>query len=83
LGEDGITEAVNGLLLSPEFPAKPDVLAVLSTSLLISRDGGQSWADWRPGLAFEQGIASAVAPHGLGPDAQLLVGLVDGEVVRV
>ncbi len=83
LGQDAVADAVNGILLSPEFPAKPDVLAVLSTALLVSRDGGQSWADWKAGQTFEQGLASAVAPQGLGEDAVLLLGLVEGGVLRV
>jgi len=82
LGEDALTEAVNGIVLSPEFPAQPDVLAMLSTALLVSRDGGQSWSDWKAGLPLEQGLASVAAPQGLDPGATLLVGLVEGGVLR-
>jgi len=83
LGQDAIDDAVNGIVISPEFPARPDILAVLSTTLLVSRDGGQSWADWKAGQTFEQGLASAVAPQGLDVDAVLLVGLIEGGVLRV
>ncbi|MBM4467753.1 MAG: hypothetical protein FJ014_19760 [Chloroflexi bacterium] len=83
LGEDVVTEAVNGIVLSPQFPAQPDVLVMLSTALLVSRDGGQSWSDWKAGLSFEQGLASVAAPQGLAPGAPLLVGLVGGDVLRV
>ena len=83
LGEDIVTEAVNAIVLSPEFPAKPDVLVMLSTALLVSRDGGQSWSDWKVGLAFEQGLGSVAAPQGLDPGAPLLVGLVEGGVLRI
>jgi photosystem II stability/assembly factor-like uncharacterized protein len=84
LGEDvGSSDAVNGILLSPEFPAKPDILVALSTALLISRDGGQSWSGWKAGLALEQGVACVAAPQGLDPDALLLVGLVEGGVLQV
>jgi photosystem II stability/assembly factor-like uncharacterized protein len=84
LGEElGSSDAVNGILLSPEFPAKPDMLVALSTALLVSRDGGQSWSDWKASLAFEQGVACVAAPRGLDPDASLLVGLVEGGVLRV
>jgi photosystem II stability/assembly factor-like uncharacterized protein len=83
LGKDVVTDAVNGIVLSPEFPTQPDVLVMLSTALLVSRDGGQSWSDWKAGLAFEQGLASVAAPQGLDPGVPLLVGLVEGGVLRV
>jgi photosystem II stability/assembly factor-like uncharacterized protein len=83
LGEEAITNAVNGIVLSPEFPTKPDVLVALGTALLVSRDGGQSWTDWKDGLALEQGVASIAAPQGLDADAPLLVGLVGGDVLLV
>jgi len=83
LGEEAIPDIVNSIILSPEYPAKPDLLVALSQNLRISRDGGQSWADWKPGLFFEQGIASVLAPQGLDPATPLHVGLVTGGVVRV
>jgi photosystem II stability/assembly factor-like uncharacterized protein len=83
LGEDVVVDAVNGILLSPEFPATPDILAVLGTALLISRDGGQSWADWQADLDLERGVSAVAAPQGLMPDAPLLVGLVGGDVLRL
>jgi photosystem II stability/assembly factor-like uncharacterized protein len=82
LGGDAVADAVNGILLSPEFPARPDVLVALSTALLISRDGGQTWADWQAGRIFEQGLTFVAAPRGLDPDAPLLVGLAEGGVLR-
>jgi outer membrane protein assembly factor BamB len=83
LGEDVIAEAVNGIVLSLVFPAPPHVLVMLSTALLVSRDGGQSWSDWKAGLSFEQGLASVAAPQGLDPGVPLLVGLVGGDVLPV
>jgi photosystem II stability/assembly factor-like uncharacterized protein len=83
LGQDRITDAVNGIVLSPVFPAKPDILAVLSAALSISRDGGQSWSDWKARRAFEGGITCVATPDGLAPDARLLVGLIEGGVLRV
>jgi len=83
LGKDTIVDAVNSVVLSPEFPTKPDILVVLSTALLISRDGGQSWTDWKAGLSIEQGLASVAAPQGLDPEAPLLVGTVGGELLQV
>ncbi len=83
LGEDVVIDAVNGIVLSPEFPAQADVLVILSEALLVSRDGGQSWSDWKAGLPVEQGLASMAAPQGLDPDAPLLLGLVEGGVLRI
>jgi photosystem II stability/assembly factor-like uncharacterized protein len=83
VGATIIIEAVNAILLSPEFPEKADLLAVLSDGLLLSRDGGGSWSDWKTGVEFDEGLASAAAPQGLDPAAPLLVGLVDGGVLRI
>ncbi len=82
MGQEVIRGAVNGIVLSSGFATKADILVILSDSLLISRDKGVSWSNWHAGVVFEQGIACAVAPQGLGPDAQLLVGLVEGGVLR-
>ena len=83
LGKGVVTDVVNGIVLSPEFPAKPDVLVMTSTALLISRDGGRSWSDWKADLAIEQGLVSVLAPQGLDPGAPLLVGIVEGGVLRL
>lgn len=82
-GEDVITGAVNSLALAQEPDAALVVLALLDSALLISGDGGQCWAERRPGLSFESGAASLVAPHGLDPAAPLLVGLTTGGVIRI
>lgn len=82
LGREAIADAVNALVLSPEFPMKPDALVMLGDALFISRDGGGSWSDWRASVDLEQGTASVVAPLGLDPGAPLLLGLVEGGVVR-
>ena len=83
LGEDVVCNAVNAILLSPEFPEKADVLVMLSDGLLLSRDSGQSWTEWGSGLEFGKSLACAMAPLGLDPGAPLLVGLVDGGVLRI
>lgn len=82
-GEDVVVDAVNSIVVSPEFPDRPDVLAMLGGGMLASRDGGKSWTRWRDDLRFEQGLASVAAPQGLGSDAPLLVGLVGGGVQRI
>jgi photosystem II stability/assembly factor-like uncharacterized protein len=82
-GKGAVADTVNGILLSPEFPAKSDLLMLLANGLGISRDGGHSWLNWKAELPIEGGLASVVAPQGLDPGAPLLVGLANGEVVRV
>jgi len=83
LGEEAVTGAVNSILLAPEFPDKPDVLVLLEDALLVSRDGGQSWSDWEADLPVEHGISAVAAAHGLDAGARLLVGLVEGGVLRI
>lgn len=83
IGEGAIADAVNAIVVSPEFPDTPSVLVALTTALLISRDGGQSWGDWRKGLDLAQGVSAVAAPQGLAPDAPLLVGLVGGDVLQL
>jgi hypothetical protein len=83
LGEDAVRNAVNAILLSPEFPEQADVLVMLSDRFLLSRDGGQSWSAWETGVEFNEGLACVAAPQGLDPDAPLLIGFVDGGAQRM
>jgi photosystem II stability/assembly factor-like uncharacterized protein len=83
LSEETVTDTVNSILVGPEYPTQPDLLALLADALLVSHDGGQSWSECETGFLSERGLASVVAPHGLDPNASLLVGLLDGEVLRV
>ncbi len=83
LGQDVATDAVNAIILSPQFPEKPRILALLGGALLISGDGGRHWSEWKTGLSTEQGMVSVAAPQGLDPQAPLLVGLVEGGVLRL
>jgi hypothetical protein len=76
-------ESVSAILLSPEYPAKPQMLAMLANALLVSRDGGVNWEAWEIGLELGPGAASVIAPLGLDPGAPLLVGLLDGRVLCV
>jgi photosystem II stability/assembly factor-like uncharacterized protein len=82
LGEEAIADTVNGIVLSPQFPAKPHILALLNDTLLVSRDGGQSWSGWKPGLWVAQSTVSIAAPQGIDAAAPLLVGLSEGGVLR-
>ncbi len=83
LAEEVITGVVNSIIMSSQFPAQPDMLALLEESLLISRDGGQTWSNWTTDLPTEVGLAAVAAPYGLAPGSPLLLGLYDGRVVRI
>jgi photosystem II stability/assembly factor-like uncharacterized protein len=83
VSQHAIADVVNAVLLSPEFPGRPHLLVMLDDVLLVSRDGGASWSEWKAGLRFEQGASCVVAPQGLDPDAPLLVGLAQGGVLKV
>jgi photosystem II stability/assembly factor-like uncharacterized protein len=83
LGSDVIVEAVNDILLSPDFPEKANVMALQTDGLFQSRDGGQSWTERRSGDTHGEGFTCVAAPLGFMPDAPLLVGLVDGGVLRL
>ena len=83
LMSSGNTGLVNDQILAYYAARAPDILVMLSDGLLLSRDGGRSWAEWRSGVEFGEGLACVAAPQGLDPDAPLLVGLVDGGVLRI
>jgi photosystem II stability/assembly factor-like uncharacterized protein len=78
-----VDEPVNGIILSPDFPAKPHILISLGDKLMVSRDKGKSWKSWQTGLVFEDGLASMAAPLGLDEGSPLLVGLGDGRVAKI
>jgi photosystem II stability/assembly factor-like uncharacterized protein len=83
VGPDTITEAVNIILLTTDFPAQPGLLVMSGNALLESGDGGQTWTDRLNGSKFDHDLAAVTAPLGIAPAAPLLVGLMDGSVRRV
>jgi photosystem II stability/assembly factor-like uncharacterized protein len=83
LAEEPLTGTVNSITLAPDFPAQPDILALHEDALLVSRDGGASWADWESDPAIDAPVVSVAAPHGLAPGAPLLLGLMDGTVLQI
>ncbi len=74
-------EAINTILLSPGFPAAPEMLAVLGDTLWLSHDGGQTWSKRDHTRGPGVGYTAAVAPHGFAPESRLLLGLSDGQIV--
>ena len=83
LGEEEISGPVNSVLVAPEFPDPPDILILPGDALLISRDGGRSWSNWEDGLSTDRSLVSVTAPQGLEPGAPLLIGCMDGEILRI
>jgi hypothetical protein len=83
VGADVLSEDVNVVLLSPAYPAVRSLRVMRADALLVSRDGGLTWEPWQEGLDLGPGAASVAAPLGLAPGAPLLVGLLDGRVLRV
>lgn len=73
VGEKHFTEPINALLLSPQYPHKPGILALHGDQLLRSTDNGQSWQE---ALAGKQ----VTAIH-LAEDAKVYTGLHNGEVI--
>lgn len=81
-GGEAASGAISAVLLSPLFPATPHLLVLRDDDLLVSRDGGQSWAACAPPSRGAAAITAVAAPLGLDQGAPLLVGFDDGRVAR-
>lgn len=71
------TGSVNNLMLSPQFPTNPDILAMVDDKLLISRDRGQIWTNLE---APASTLTTVIAPVGLDAGSILLLGSDEGEI---
>ena len=78
LGSGALDGSINAVLLSPEYPDRPDVLVLCDDCLWLSRDDG---ATWKP--LEGEGISAVAAPSGLGAGAFLLAGTMGGGVARI
>lgn len=83
LAETEIPGPVNSILVSPDYADSPGLLVLQGDQLLVSRDGGGSWLEWREDLALEVGVAAVLAPCGFDAHTPVLVGLVDGSIIVV
>jgi len=83
LGQAILDEPVNQIVLAPNFPDQPDVLVVLSNALLISRDRGQTWMDWKADLGMEQQLMCAAFPQGLTPNLPFLIGQAEAGLLQI
>ena len=59
------------------------LLILRDGELLLSENGGHSWQAARPGFELAADISALTAPLGLFPDKPLLVGLSNGEIIKV
>lgn len=64
IGADSITEAANTILVAPSFPTSHELLLLHDTVLLLSRDGGRTWAAW-PHTAPDTDVAAISAAEPL------------------
>ncbi|MCD6286497.1 MAG: hypothetical protein J7M39_11355 [Anaerolineae bacterium] len=72
-----ITDPVNSILLSPDFAESRAMLALLESSLWLSRDAGTTWAQVPNG---PESVTAVLAPQGIARGATLLVGQMGGDV---
>jgi photosystem II stability/assembly factor-like uncharacterized protein len=64
-------------------PKSTEVLVMGDEMLLVSRDAGKSWQDWQDDLQFDDQLTCLVAPQGIESGAPLLIGLANGEILKV
>ncbi len=72
--------SVNHIILSPQFPTKAGILAMVDDRLLISRDRGQIWTLVRQSLSSEGAFTTVIAPVGLDAGSILLLGSDEGKI---
>ena len=83
LGEDVFTEAINAIDLTPNFSVRPEILVLHSGTLLHSTDRGATWTLWRENILGDEDVTAILAPHDFDAGAFVLVGLADGNVLRL
>jgi hypothetical protein len=83
IGNDTIRKNINAIILSPEYPAKSDILVMLDDRLMLSQNNGQTWTSSSSEVDLQQGLTSIVALGGLDPSASLWVSLADGQIVHI
>jgi len=83
VGSGAISETVNAVLLSPQYPQKPKFLVLSGNSPVVSRDDTSSWSEFKSGLVLEHNPTCVIAPLGLDTGAPLLIGFAKGRVKRV
>jgi photosystem II stability/assembly factor-like uncharacterized protein len=83
LGLGVVGDTVNAILLASDFPQTPKALAVTSTGVFASDDGGSQWSELAIELPPDETVVAIAAPGGLRSNAPLLLGLSNGVVLQV
>jgi len=83
MGEKWISGTVNAILISSKISTTPELLVLDNNNLQFSPDLGTNWRPWKNDLDIGGEIISVLAPEGLERMGPLLVGLIDGSVLRV
>jgi photosystem II stability/assembly factor-like uncharacterized protein len=83
LAPDQISESVNAIAVSIHYPDKADLLVLIDHTLMVSRDGGSTWNEWKEGLFVEQGLVCMAAERNLDPGAAVLAATTSGTVLRL
>ncbi len=82
LGEETVTGGVNAILLDSSQPGGREMLILHEGELLLTRDGGEQWAPLALDLPDDAYVAAVAAPRGLAGGEPLILGLVDGGLLR-
>jgi photosystem II stability/assembly factor-like uncharacterized protein len=83
-GEQFVDEAVNAVLLAPDFAARPEVVVLSNGLVWISRDGGKQWQRLWAELENEgKEISTLYAPAGFQPGSPVWAGLHGGSILRL
>ncbi len=83
IGEKWISGTVNAILISSKMSTTPELLVLDNNNLLFSPDLGTNWRPWKTDLDIGSEIISVIAPEGLERMGPLLIGLIDGSVLRL
>jgi photosystem II stability/assembly factor-like uncharacterized protein len=83
LGTDVFTEATDAIHLAPDFSTRPEILALQAGTLFHSTDRGETWSPWRENLLAEEEVTAIRAPQGFDAGALVLVGLINGNILRL
>lgn len=83
LSEGSIDDLIEGAVNAVLAAGDADLLVLLEEAVLVSHDCGATWAVCESDEELEAGASCIAAPLGLAPGAPLLVGLGDGEVIRL
>ncbi len=77
LQSEAIIGSVDAILLSSDYPAKPDLLLLHGGDLLISNDDAATWRPWPGAETIEQPLTAVLAPAGLDQNKPLLAAIMN------